>query len=80
MNRRKSEKSPDSLLDLLIQHYDELSELVALAETACGGPRKAGLTPTNSPARRRREEQTVPSQDVMRERSVLWRDIRSPAL
>jgi hypothetical protein len=38
LNRPKSEKHPDGLLDLLIQHYDELSQLVALAETACDGP------------------------------------------
>jgi hypothetical protein len=33
LNRRKSETAPDSVLDLLIQHHDELSRLIALADT-----------------------------------------------
>ncbi len=38
LNRRKSEKVPASLLDLLLQHYDELSRLVALAPGGGDGP------------------------------------------
>src|SRR6266508_6384647 len=38
LNRRKSERSPDGLLDLLIQHYDELSRFVALADARGDGP------------------------------------------
>ena len=38
LNRRKSEKVPESLLDLLIQHYDELSRLVALGDSESSRP------------------------------------------